>query len=353
MIQALTTTMAAILRASVEGLAIADKARRMKDWSKTDRAWADLAHTSPSTLRRFWAGIGIQAAAFRYICTSVGIEDWRSIVAFEAIDTGKIEEKSTLEKCKKRLVIELEADFEGIDPQKLYAVIAQLSEMGNPVMRLIDVDQGSIKLLFEGSSADCEKIRTLFNSGELIELLNIPVKNVHAVESEELTEWIRKNGGPYLNLSGVNLIGTNLMGTNLSGANLRNADLSGADLSGASLIGANLHGAILQSAVLSRTYMNGATLSRADLRSANLSGSILCSANLHGANLSGATLSDTNLGRANLSGADLDRADVMGARFGVGVGLSAKQKRDLIARGAIFDKGSREREPIVVPSPRG
>jgi uncharacterized protein YjbI with pentapeptide repeats len=404
----LRTTMAATLRASQKGLAIVDQARCKKGWTKTDQAWADISHTSQSTLRRFWAGISIQSAAFKYICQSVGTDDWESIVDDGAMAVSCIEEKPTSEKRKQLLVFELDVDFEGIDPQKLHAVIAQLSEMGNPVMRFVDVDEGSIKLLFEGSEEDYEQIETLFDSGELTELLGIPVKSIHVAESEELIQWIRKNGGSYLNLSSVNLIDASLRGANLSAANLSGAYLNGASLSGASLNGAYLSGAYLRGADLSNAdlslatlsdaslrgaYLSGANLSDAYLRGASLSGANLIGANLSGANLSGANLiganlrgadlskanlsgvylnganlsranlNSANLSRANLNsanlsrvylnGAALSRADVTKAQFGFGLGLSSEEKQDLIERGAIFDEGSRDRESSLSPAPSG
>ncbi|MBD3559453.1 hypothetical protein H6S82_11350, partial [Planktothrix sp. FACHB-1355] len=45
------------LSASTEGLAIVDKARQRRGWTKTSTArWWQDAHTSRATLRRFWQG---------------------------------------------------------------------------------------------------------------------------------------------------------------------------------------------------------------------------------------------------------------------------------------------------------
>jgi uncharacterized protein YjbI with pentapeptide repeats len=387
MTQVLRTTMAATLKASAEGLDIVDKARCMKGWAKQDQVWFDLAHVSKSTLRRFWAGIAIQSESFQSICQCVGIEDWKWIVDFGAIDVSDTEEKLTPAKIKKHYILELNADFETIDPQKLHDVVAQLFQMG-VVKRFVDVDEGSIKLLFEGSQEDFEQLSTLFDSGQLTELLDIPVKSLYVAEIEELVQWIRKNGGAALQLRKTKLSDADLSGADLSGANLSNANLSGADLSyaklsgvnlsgvdlrdvnlrGAKLISANLNGADLSGVELTRveligpnrsnTNLNSAKLIGANLSNANLScvnlgsakliGANLCRADLRGADLFGAYLSD-----ADLRGADLRGADVTNAQFGVGIGLSDEEKQDLIQRGAIFDEDSRDREPSPVPSPSG
>jgi uncharacterized protein YjbI with pentapeptide repeats len=386
MTQVLPTTMAGTLKASKKGLAIIDQARRKKEWAKTDQAWADIAHTSPATLRRFWAGIAIQTAAFKSICKCVCVEDWESIVDTEAIGISDITEQPTPETNKKHFVLELNADFETIDSQKFYGVVAQLVAMG-VVKQLVDVDEGSIKLLFEGSQEDFEQMRALFRSGELAKLLDIPVKSVYDIDKEKLAQWIRKNGGADLYLSDANLSGARLSGAHLSradlseahlsGAHLREANLSRADLSRADLGGADLGGADLSRANLSRANLGGAYLSLADLgganlRDADLSGAYLGGAYLGltklgradlsdadlrntypggGANLSRANLSRANLSLADLRGANLSEANVSKTLFGSGIGFSNEQKDDLIKRGAIFDNGSRDREFNPVPTP--
>ncbi len=64
----------------MEGLAIADRARKRLGWTKTSTArWWQDAHTSRATLRRFWHGDRIQRDIFIAICTAVGISDWEAI----------------------------------------------------------------------------------------------------------------------------------------------------------------------------------------------------------------------------------------------------------------------------------
>ena len=72
--------MAQSVRASAQGLAIANQARQRRGWTKTSTArWWQEAHTSRATLRRFWRGERIQQGAFIAICNTVGLENWQTI----------------------------------------------------------------------------------------------------------------------------------------------------------------------------------------------------------------------------------------------------------------------------------
>ncbi len=68
------------VRASTAGLAIADRARQRRGWTKTSTArWWQEANTSRATLRRFWQGDRIQKEIFIAICETVGISNWEAI----------------------------------------------------------------------------------------------------------------------------------------------------------------------------------------------------------------------------------------------------------------------------------
>ena len=68
------------IRASEQGLAIANQARQRRGWTKTSTArWWQDAHTSRATLRRFWRGERIQQEAFIAICHTVGLDTWQAI----------------------------------------------------------------------------------------------------------------------------------------------------------------------------------------------------------------------------------------------------------------------------------
>ena len=121
--------------------------------------------------------------------------------------------------------------IEEIDKRKLDAIVALLNKLGGDTsIEILDVDEGSVRLILGGSPEALEGIEALFVSGELAELIDVAVQDVHFLEKEELAGLIVKNGGNSLHIGGTNLSGTNLSGTNLSGANLSGANLSRADL---------------------------------------------------------------------------------------------------------------------------
>ena len=389
--------MAATLKASLKGLDVVDKARRKRGWTKTDAVWIDLATTSKATLQRFWAGIAIQSRTFKEICLAVGIEDWTSISDVDAAEVSDVSvetENFSIVPPKQHVVITIDADFADIEPHSLHQAIDILRQYGGVSMQLVDIDKGSIRLLFEGTLQDIRQIESFFHSGELVEILDIHIQDIHAVAIEELARWIFKNGISALlpgvvNLSGIDLSGADLSGadlswTYLSGSSLQRADLSGADLrwanlSGSDLRSANLGGAYqfrldtskanlewadlstanlsesnLREFTLSRVNLSGANLDRANLQGADLSGTNLRRANLQGADLSGANLDRADLRGATLDGADIREVSVTAARFGLGIGLSGRERRELKAKGAIFEDapGDRAFTPVPVPSGR-
>ncbi|MBD2183227.1 NACHT domain-containing protein [Aerosakkonema funiforme] len=83
------------LSASTEGLAIVDKARQRRGWTKTSTArWWQDAHTSRATLRRFWQGDRIQRDIFIAICQAVGISNWEAIANSSNLNFEPIPEKN-------------------------------------------------------------------------------------------------------------------------------------------------------------------------------------------------------------------------------------------------------------------
>jgi uncharacterized protein YjbI with pentapeptide repeats len=297
--------MAATIRASTKGLKIIDEARRKKGWAKTEKAWVEQVPTSIPTLKRFWAGVAIQTEPFQKICEVVGIDDWELIADFE------IEDKSPIPSKTKRLIVTIQANFEGTDKQKLDDTIAFLQKLtGDPTIQILDIDEGSIKLILGGSPEALERIEALFKSGDLIEVSGISIQDVHFLRKKELILLIKKNGGAALDHSFVNLSDVNLSGANLSDVNMRGANLSEACLYNANLSRANLSGADLFRANLLEADLSGADLSNSDLRRADLS-----ETNLFGTNLSGADLSGADLSRANLRSTQLDKTTKVGNKW--------------------------------------
>jgi uncharacterized protein YjbI with pentapeptide repeats len=163
------------------------------------------------------------------------------------------------------------------------------------------------------------------------------------VEKQNLVKDILDRSTTHRKLTGVDLSHANLSEAilqyadlryaNLNNTDLNNANLLEANLSSANLNGANLFLSILNDAMLCNTSLSGASLSSANLSDADLGDADLSNANLSGAQLRGADLSNTNL-----SGASVNNT-----QFGYNKGISESMRRDLIARGAIFEDSSGDR----------
>ncbi|OUL32398.1 hypothetical protein BV375_10070 [Nostoc sp. 106C] len=294
--------------------------------------------------------------------------------------------------CNEQLVITFTGDIETLQKNPAFQA-AFLSMMqavsGDTSLKIEKIEKGSIKITFSGSKEGLKRLEEQIKSGELTEVLGMPVEDVQLLPSSttgeeqdkiRLVQEIIAQGA-----SGRDLSDTNLSGVDLRGTNLSNADLSGADLSGADLRGANLEGADLNCADLSGANLRGADLNGVSLHDAvideatiisdkwrllwkivnqsskarNLSGANLSGANLSGADLSGANLSGANLSGANLSGAylidaylidaNLNDAIVENALFGENSELTEDIKRDLKRRGAIFEDLPGDRFRILIP----
>ena len=360
--------MAKTVKASTAGLEEIDRLRRRKGWNKQEKAWYQLACTSQATLRRFWAGTGIQTETFQKICEVVGVEDWQKIVDWEATAQAK---KRSNESPQGFLSLTFTGTFEKCDKAKLDSILALLQKMADDSdLAIVEVEEGSIRLTIKGSEAALERLQTLFQNRELQNLLDHQVVDVHVLSREELCQFIRRQEHDALELSGANLSDADLSDADLSDADLSDADLSVADLSGADLIAANLSGADLSVADLIAANLSGADLSGADLSGADLKGANLRGANLSGANLSdadlrfadlrgadlsgadliGADLSGANLIGANLRGADLSEANVQSAIFTTSSqGITLSFKEDLIRRGAVFVDPPNSNDRVLIP----
>jgi uncharacterized protein YjbI with pentapeptide repeats/DNA-binding Xre family transcriptional regulator len=369
--------------ASPQGIQKSEKAlKRLGFESKIN--FAKSKFLSRSTITKFFNCQPIQLDSFKRICEALTL-DWQEIVQmceeeqsnrleineFSNSDTNEgVEQVQTLflkltvlDKQNQviKAVIILEGNFNSINNNLSVSLQAILREFAGDTIKITDIEEGSIRLIIEGSPEDIEQLLSRFNSGELTEVSGFPVEGVQILsessdddESNELNDkWrlvqeIVSQRVDYRNLSGADLSdadlsGANLSGANLSGADLSDADLSGADLSGADLSGANLTGANLSDANLSDANLRGANLMTADLsyanliavnlKRANLCYSNLASANLSGANLSGANLSGVNLSGFNLSGFNLSGANLSYGNL-IGISLNYSNLRDVNLSGA-------------------
>ncbi|NES81234.1 MAG: hypothetical protein F6K10_07380 [Moorea sp. SIO2B7] len=180
-----------------------------------------------------------------------------------------------------RLAFAIAGTLDNIDRAKLNAIAALLKKIsGDASIEIIDLDEGSIKIILEGSEEGLSKIQELFESGELNEVEGFPVEYVRSLTEAEnekveakshLVQQILAQTAKKQQLSGAYLIWAYLIWAYLSGAYLSGAYLSGAYLSGAYLSGANLSRANLSRANLSRANLSGANLSRANLKNTQIS----------------------------------------------------------------------------------
>jgi uncharacterized protein YjbI with pentapeptide repeats/DNA-binding Xre family transcriptional regulator len=328
----------------------AEKAlKRLGFESKINFAKSNLL--SRSTVTKFFQCQPIQFDSLRRICEALTL-DWQEIVQMcEEEQSNRLEIKESsnsdtnegveqvqtlsrkvivLDKQTQviKAVLILEGDFNSINNNFSLSLPAILREYAGDTIKITDIEEGSIRLIIEGSPEDIEQLISSFNSGELIEVSGFPVEDIQILsegldddESNEsndkwrLVQEIVSQRVDTRNLSGADLMlaavpanvhGANLSEVNFQGANLSDADLSDADLSEVNLRGANFQGADLSNADLSKVNLRGANLSDADLSDADLRGANLSDADLSDADLSGADLSDAGLSGADLRGARID-----------------------------------------------
>ena len=170
-----------------------------------------------------------------------------------------------------------------INVAKLKAIEASLREIAKDAsLNIVDIEEGSIKLILEGSQAGLERLEQLFKSRELTEVLDIPVKDVSFVDTgtsnddkKRLAFTIDANAtvADIENLKAAftetsnqentedddkSLLVQKILKNRVSGLNLSRADLSRADLSRADLSRADLSHADLRDTYLRDTYLLGA-----------------------------------------------------------------------------------------------
>ncbi|OUL25460.1 hypothetical protein BV378_15440 [Nostoc sp. RF31YmG] len=367
-------------RASKEGLAKAQVSIKVQGW--TQDHLAGRANCSRAVVINFFAGRRVEMRLFQAICNEMNL-DWVDIADLESEEqlsrdnkdeiiqelsgttqvlnppTSTTQQQSTSKrKAMVVLTAKLTADNQAQLQDKkieIEAIVAHLRQLvGDVTLTIQDVEEGSIKIRLEGSDEGIERLLELFESGELTEVLGIPLEDIQLLpdnltqEDDDKSRLIREivtQGASGRDLIDANLSGTNLSFANLRVANLRGADLSFANLRVANLRVANLRGADLSGANLKGTDLRGANLRGADLRVADLRVAKLSEADLSGANLNHANLSHANLTDANLSGTDLSNAIVTNAFFGRNLGLIEDMKRDLERRGARFG----DRPPVLNP----
>jgi len=103
--------------------------------------------------------------------TGKSVENWRDPIIF-------LEEKG----YKKRMVVIV---IDGVTASDTQLILDRLQEIsGDRSLKIMKTDIGSLVLFLSGSSAGCEKIAALFNSGELSDLLGFSVNKVDLVDPD-------------------------------------------------------------------------------------------------------------------------------------------------------------------------
>ncbi|MBD2247949.1 pentapeptide repeat-containing protein [Nostoc sp. FACHB-888] len=119
----------------------------------------------------------------------------------------------------------LTGSIDSINETKLKVIVEHLRKLANDLdITIIKVEEGSIKIIFEGSPEGIKRLEKLFKSGELTELSDFPVEDFHLIA---------------VNFSSQNLRGRSFKGQNLEGADFSYADIQGTDFTNANLKNAN------------------------------------------------------------------------------------------------------------------
>ncbi len=84
--------------------------------------------------------------------------------------------KEILCPSKPGIIVELDADFNKLGIPELWAVIEKLQ--GIVKGKMTGIEAGSVKIFLEGTQEGIEQLESLFRSGELTEILGVPVKDV-------------------------------------------------------------------------------------------------------------------------------------------------------------------------------
>lgn len=333
------------------------QALEKKGWTKKDLAIQ--ADCSLPTSYNFLKGEAVQKDIFQNLCYELGLK-WQGIVDWDIEKSANKDLDSSRETCDAMDISTKPTDknehpnkiekspsctavftVSGLDLLKIKAIQDFLQkEAGDFSIKIVDIEEGSVKLTLEGSQSGLEQIEALFKSGQLAEVLGIPILDAQFItnknseqdkkrllftidasisqedlqelkalltkapdnkneesktdEKSRLAQEIRSQGARRRDLSGVNLSRANLRDANLSRANLSRANLRDANLSGANLRDANLIDTDLRDADLRDADLRGADLRKADLRKADLRGANWRGANWRDANLTGTDLSSIN-----------------------------------------------------------
>jgi hypothetical protein len=171
--------MAITLKASKEGLEKVDIARKKKGWRANAAAWYMTANTTEATLKRFRRGMAIQQDSFIALCEAVGV-NWEEVADDRPSPKIGFEFKATLEEIDSQLLDEI------------LTLLQQRSQDAN--LRIWTVTEGSVILILSGSQAGIKRLNSLYQTGELREILGIAIEDVWLdLPAVNLTDWLADN----------------------------------------------------------------------------------------------------------------------------------------------------------------
>ncbi len=113
------------------------------------------------------------------------------------IDARLIELVEMLQRqSKPAITVELDTDFNKLGIPELWAVIEKLQ--GIVKGKMTGVEAGSVRIFLEGTQEGMNRLESLFKSGELTEILGVPVKDVSIASADAGEEGIIEKAKTWL-----------------------------------------------------------------------------------------------------------------------------------------------------------
>lgn len=193
--------MARSFQASTTGIEMVKQAFKRKGW--TQDYLAGSVKCSRPTVSKFFAGRLVEKRFFQSLCSELGLK-WEDIVDWDLDESANKVLVSSRETCDTMDIPTTPADVTEdqktsearvpyaavgtvakADIPKVKAILDLLQEItGDSNIKLFDIEEGSVRLILEGSQSGLEQIETLFKSGQLTEVLGIPVLDVRPITME-------------------------------------------------------------------------------------------------------------------------------------------------------------------------
>ncbi|MBE9187438.1 DUF1822 family protein [Microcoleus sp. LEGE 07076] len=92
----------------------------------------------------------------------------------------------------KKITWQITLEMQSNDPSVIYRILGKLEKLGKGIISVKEIKQGSIILILESSPEVFERIQSLYQAGQLSELLNVPILDLQVLPNEErvnLSQW--------------------------------------------------------------------------------------------------------------------------------------------------------------------